>query len=785
MAALFLLRGSPFYSSCSFVKLFLGSILKVCFEHEAIDVVLSPVQSGTSYLPSSPLLDYTMRATALESTCLYDFTREWVKKKGTKGLKFWVDHTQYLTYSMYRRKSAVVVTIVGYQFPDNREDRLCGDQLIRFQRALLLLFLPFRDKTDLQPPTQSLDEFYNSWFRSAASEHARIFLEYALDYYASRELASTRTDLDKLRYSEYVDAEEVNESCDCDDNHEETERELCSVSPGVDDVIPQTVHSVITNVSLLPKAIQAASLAAQSTDVLRVSIDPPSLTGDQVDRIIGTTIGTTPLDSKDGEPRNRIAVSLPTRVDLLRCAWTSQEWIDPSTLDESTVPPSVGANASIQEVAAYYRLNRKQHKMFACAGCHLLKSLAQDSVPGNKQFIGFIGGLPGAGKSQVIKALQKLAASWESSDSLGTAAYQGVAAQAANGQTLHKFFGWGIHSRKKKPSYSFSQRERFAKLKMLIIDEISTMDSRFLGMADAALRDLKGAPDSLFGGVHVLFVGDWLQQLPVAGCPAFSVPDPGRDVNKMKHSDATHYLERIRGNTVYKAVNYVVILDENMRHRDDPQWRDILNRWRVGNYLSSDIDIVNAMCYRKKWSEHQNVSTVFKLANGTIGYVVSIKPSSTDIEQVIQVGGFVTRVHSEPPEIIFVQLRDHNNPLFEGLPDGVVPLRPWKQNSIQIQLPDRSFSVNITQIPLVPAFSLTSEKCQGLTVERMILAPLRHSTRKSPQRSYFYVAVTRVTTMSELILTEELTLEYLSYFIPDPEALAETERLLRLELALL
>ncbi|ETP31440.1 hypothetical protein F442_19695 [Phytophthora nicotianae P10297] len=313
----------------------------------------------------------------------------------------------------------------------------------------------------------------------------------------------------------------------------------------------------------------------------------------------------------------------------------------------------------------------------------------------------------------------------------------------------------------------------------------------------------------------------------------------------MKHSDATHYLERIRGNTVYKAVNYVVILDENMRHRDDPQWRDILNRWRVGNYLSSDIDIVNAMCYRKKWSEHvqemdtycpiivtsnalrcefnhesaiafckargqvlhefpalvarpksailspsqrrmqQNVSTVFKLANGTIGYVVSIKPSSTDIEQVIQVGGFVTRVHSEPPEIIFVQLRDHNNPLFEGLPDGVVPLRPWKQNSIQIQLPDRSFSVNITQIPLVPAFSLTSEKCQGLTVERMILAPLRHSTRKSPQRSYFYVAVTRVTTMSELILTEELTLEYLSYFIPDPEALAETERLLRLELALL
>lgn len=40
-------------------------------------------------------------------------------------------------------------------------------------------------------------------------------------------------------------------------------------------------------------------------------------------------------------------------------------------------------------------------------------------------------------------------------------------------------------------------------------------------MIDQALRELKNKPDTFFGGVHVLFVGDWLQQLPVAGVPAF------------------------------------------------------------------------------------------------------------------------------------------------------------------------------------------------------------------------------------------------------------------------
>lgn len=40
MAALNLLRQSPFYSSSNFVKLFLASFAKVIFEDQAVDVML-------------------------------------------------------------------------------------------------------------------------------------------------------------------------------------------------------------------------------------------------------------------------------------------------------------------------------------------------------------------------------------------------------------------------------------------------------------------------------------------------------------------------------------------------------------------------------------------------------------------------------------------------------------------------------------------------------------------------------------------------------------------------
>lgn len=152
---------------------------------------------------------------------------------------------------------------------------------------------------------------------------------------------------------------------------------------------------------------------------------------------------------------------------------------------------------------------------------------------------------------------------------------------------------------KRRWSTTQEQRERFAKLKLLIVDEISTCDVSILGKMDSFLREILGNPTKLFGGIHVLLVGDWLQQLPVAGQPAFITAD---EVIQLRRRHSIDYLDRVRGIKAYRSLNSVVILTENMRHRRDPVWRDILDKWRVGNYEDADIDHVNKTAHDENWT---------------------------------------------------------------------------------------------------------------------------------------------------------------------------------------
>ncbi|ETM35837.1 hypothetical protein L914_17332, partial [Phytophthora nicotianae] len=91
---------------------------------------------------------------------------------------------------------------------------------------------------------------------------------------------------------------------------------------------------------------------------------------------------------------------------------------------------------------------------------------------------------------------------------------------------------------------------------------------------------------------------------------------------------------------------------------------------------------------------------------------------------------------------------------------GVVPVRCRNDSSVSARIRDRSLNVIVKQVSLIPAFALTTETCQGLTVDRLEIGPLRHSTLRKPQRASCYIAVTRVRSMDELYLMESLALEH-------------------------
>ncbi|GMF26420.1 unnamed protein product [Phytophthora fragariaefolia] len=124
-----------------------------------------------------------------------------------------------------------------------------------------------------------------------------------------------------------------------------------------------------------------------------------------------------------------------------------------------------------------------------------------------------------------------------------------------------------------------------------------------------------------------------------------------------------------------------------------------------------------------------------KLANGSIGAVVAFWTAEDDVVQVTTSNGVEEHMHSHPPDIVFVYLKDYSShPFVASLPPGVAPICKRKETGIRVAIRNRLFSLVISQAPVVPAYSLTTEKCQGPTVHKMILAPLRHPTRRIPQR---------------------------------------------------
>ena len=102
----------------------------------------------------------------------------------------------------------------------------------------------------------------------------------------------------------------------------------------------------------------------------------------------------------------------------------------------------------------------------------------------------------------------------------------------------------------------------------------------------------------------------------------------------------------------------------------------------------------------------------------------------------------------------------------EGYPNGVL-LIPYGKFEISLLLPkaEQKYKMTIYQFPMIPAYAMTPEKLQGVTlVHDMYITSL--SNRSS---QILYVAYSRVKFLSQLIISEELSMEYIRSFLPKVE----------------
>ena len=259
-----------------------------------------------------------------------------------------------------------------------------------------------------------------------------------------------------------------------------------------------------------------------------------------------------------------------------------QDTISEYTLDfKQSVAFEVMASSFILNSLQLHNITQKSIEMYFKANetqkCECINSLSQlkksmKKKGGTEDLVMFLSGMGGTGKSEVIKAFVMFVTNishlfnWNyDSDTIKITALTGSAAcQIPNGRTLHS---QACLNTKKIGQAAV---DSWKSTKMLIIDEVSFLNEDTLEKLDKKMRLLKEC-DVMFGGVNIVFVGDFFQMLPVKGKALFKC------------------------NTLqFCSINRAVFLNVSHRFKEDPKYGEIMRRFRIGKATKNDIQTINS-----------------------------------------------------------------------------------------------------------------------------------------------------------------------------------------------
>lgn len=149
-----------------------------------------------------------------------------------------------------------------------------------------------------------------------------------------------------------------------------------------------------------------------------------------------------------------------------------------------------------------------------------MKSFLDALLPVNRQLTLFLSGSGGTGKSRVIKCFKDFTRWWSSVASTVICASSGVSAMLIEDYTLHAALSVGVHAR--HPNPNSQHKNAWSEVGNLLVDEFSMITPHVFDVMEERLRKLKEQLDKPFGGVHVIFCGDFYQLPTVGSGPIYS-----------------------------------------------------------------------------------------------------------------------------------------------------------------------------------------------------------------------------------------------------------------------
>lgn len=198
----------------------------------------------------------------------------------------------------------------------------------------------------------------------------------------------------------------------------------------------------------------------------------------------------------------------------------------------------------------------------------------------------FVTGKAGSGKTTLLQKLQK-----DSTKQIVVAAPTGVAAINAGGTTLHSLFQLPFtpflptEEMKKQLLASIQMRKErrsvIYNMDLLIIDEVSMVRADLLDAIDTLLRHFRYQPNTPFGGVQLLLIGDLFQLSPV-----------------VKESEWHILSEYYQGvyffhSKVFKQLNMLHLELDKVFRQKDRIFIDILNQVRNNQLTQQSLHTLN------------------------------------------------------------------------------------------------------------------------------------------------------------------------------------------------
>ena len=388
----------------------------------------------------------------------------------------------------------------------------------------------------------------------------------------------------------------------------------------------------------------------------------------------------------------------------------------------------------------------------------------------------FITGPGGSGKSHLIKEIVKHCK--EYGRKVQVCALTGCACVLlqCGAKTVHSWGGIGlangdIKTVVKRVTRNKHKRKAWIDTDILIIDEISMMSKKLFNILDLIGRIVRNRRDTPFGGMQLIFSGDFYQLPPVG--------------NENEEDTCAFCFESEGWNS---AIDDIIELKTIFR-QDDADYKKILNYIRVGKItkscikllqsrvgLTSDDIIKPTIMYPRRYQADLLNSQLYNALPESQEYTYNVKLEidkshsmqdgdpdmianglrnsiMADNTITLKEGTQVMCIANLDQETTGSQIVNGSQGIVVGFKDELPIVRfrngiekiigrhAWKPEGVE--------TVSVTQLPLIYAWAITIHKAQGVTLEIAEIDVGSHIF----ECGQTYVALSRVKSLSGLYLS--------------------------------